>query len=144
MMNVDLGSVIGGLIGGVMDGRTDSTLVPVRVATTCAQDSAAAITDAIRELVGVFHDRNDCGHGAVRVVLFTATADLRANKPAVAARAAGWSTAHFLCLAEMPTDSDVARCIRGLLFVERGRGAAALKPVYLNGAHILRPDLAER
>ncbi len=142
MMDEDLGSAIGGLIGGALEGRTDSTLVPVRVATSCREDSAAAIAEAIRDLVTAFHERNDCHASSVRVVLFTATADLRASKPASAARAAGWNAAQYLCLAEMPTDDDIARCIRGLLFVERHRAAAALQPVYRNGTHVLRPDIA--
>ena len=137
----DLSGAISGMIGGAMDRLPESRLVPIRVATSCREDSAAAIAEAVRDLVTAFHERNDCSAAAVRVVLFTATSDLRASTPASAARAAGWNAAQFLCLAEMPTDDDVERCIRGLLFVERSRDAAPLHPVYRNGTHILRPDL---
>lgn len=118
------------------------TTVAVRLATTCPEDTAEAITAAVHDLVEQFHARNDVGPAAVRVVIFTATSDLRSVKPATAARAAGWRDAHFLCLAEMPTDHDLPRCIRALLFVERGRGADRLKAVYRNGAQALRPDIA--
>ena len=118
------------------------TTVAVRLATTCPEDTSEAIAAAVQDLVEQFHARNDVGPAAVRIVIFTATSDLRSAKPATAARAAGWRDAHFLCLAEMPTDHDLPRCIRALLFVERGRGADWLKAVYRNGAQALRPDIA--
>ncbi len=116
-------------------------IVAVRIATSCREDTPTAIADAVTDLVTAFHTANECGPLSVQVVLFTATSDLRSAKPAAAARAAGWASAQFLCLAEMPTDDDFPRCIRALLFVDRSVGAAVLKPVYLNGTHTLRPDL---
>jgi chorismate mutase len=116
--------------------------VAVRLATTCREDSPTAIAAAVEELVREFHHRNDAGPAAVRLVIFTATSDLRAAKPAAAARAAGWTHAQYLCLAEMPTVDDLPRCIRALLIVDRGVGANALKPIYINGAQALRPDFA--
>lgn len=119
----------------------DSAAAAVRLATTCREDSADAIADAVTELVRAFHERNDVGLADVRVVLFTATSDLRAAKPAVAARAAGWKAAQYLCLAEMPTDGDLSRCIRALLIVDRGRTDTPLRAVYLRGTEVLRPDV---
>ncbi|MBC7844034.1 MAG: chorismate mutase [Gemmatimonadaceae bacterium] len=116
-------------------------VVPVRLATTCRENSAAAIDEAVRELLEIFLDRNDCGAPAVQLAIFTATHDLTAAKPAAAARRAGWNETQFLCLAEMVTDDDVPLCLRVLLFVWRGYGASPLKPVYLRGAQVLRPDL---
>ena len=121
---------------------TGAPLVPVRLATTCREDSAAAISDAVRELIDAFHARNDCQASSVRLAIFTATADLRSAKPATAARHAGWHETQFLCLAEMPTNDDVAFCLRALLMVDRAPSGAPLKPVYLNGAQMLRPDLS--
>lgn len=119
----------------------NSGAVAVRLATTCREDSASAIADAVTELVRAFHERNDAGPASIRLVIFTATDDLRAAKPAAAARAAGWVYAQYLCLAEMPTNDDLPRCIRALLIVDRGHGAGPLRPVYLNGTHVLRPDI---
>lgn len=130
------------LSGNASDLTPQSVGVAVRLATTCPQDTVEAITAAVQELVAEFHARNDVGPSAVRVVIFTATPDLRSIKPAVAARAAGWRDAQFLCLAEMPTDDDLPRCIRALLIVDRGRGADRLRAVYLNGAQALRPDIS--
>jgi chorismate mutase len=123
--------------------RLQQQVVTVRLATTCDADTPDAIASAIRELIETFHHRNDCGPAAVALVLFTATHDLRSAKPAAAARAAGWQHAQFLCLAEMPTDDDLPRCLRALAFVTRGVGADPLKPVYLRGATALRPDLLD-
>jgi len=130
------------LSGDFTSAASQASPVAVRLATTCRENSAHAITEAVSELVQSFHDRNDVGHAAVRVVVFTATADLSALKPAVSARAAGWAAAQFLCLAEMPTDDDIPRCIRALLIVDRGRGADPLRAVYLRGTHVLRPDVS--
>ena len=116
--------------------------VPVRLATSCPADTAEAITDAVTALIQEFQHRNDCRPSAVRMAVFTATSDLRSVKPAKAARHAGWDHVPMLCLAEMPTDDDLPRCIRVLVFVDRGSVTEALKPVYLNGTHVLRPDLA--
>lgn len=119
-----------------------SDAVAIRLATTCREDSAAAIADAVTELVTTFHQRNDAGPQSVRLVIFTATPDLTAAKPAAAARAAGWVSAQFLCLAEMATDDDLQRCIRVLLIVDRGRDAHPLRSVYLHGTQALRPDIS--
>lgn len=122
--------------------QTATAAVAVRLATTCREDSASAIADSVAELVHAFHAKNDAGVDAIRLVIFTATPDLRAAKPAGAARAAGWAKAQYLCLAEMPTDDELPRCIRALLIVDRERGADPLRSVYLNGAQALRPDVS--
>lgn len=133
--------MISNVLSGSSTDAPRSELVPIRLATTCREDSAAAIADAITELVAAFHDRNDAGPQSIRLVIFSATQDLRAAKPASAARAAGWNHAQFLCLAEMPTHDDLPYCIRALVLVDRGRGADPLRPVYINGTQSLRPDL---
>ena len=130
------------LLSGDQAARSgNSVAVAVRLATTCREDSAEAIADAITELVRAFHARNDARPSAVRIAVITATHDLRAAKPAGAARAAGWTGAQFLCLAEMPTEGDLPRCIRVLLIVDQAQGADTLRAVYLRGTQSLRPDL---
>lgn len=134
--------LLSSMLNGTPTDPTASVAVAIRLATTCRDDSPSAIADAVTELVHAFHAQNETGPQAIRVVIFTATPDLRTAKPAAAARAAGWTSAQYLCLAEMPTDDDLPRCIRVLLIVERGRGASPLRAVYLNGTQVLRPDLA--
>jgi monofunctional chorismate mutase len=123
-------------------GDSSSGLIPLRIATTTLADTEDAIAEAVAELIREVHLRNEIAPDAVRVVLFSCTADLRAMKPARAARAAGWTVAEYLCLAEMPTEDDLPRCIRALVFVARPSGAAALRPVYLREAITLRPETA--
>ena len=125
-----------------MTDTTSTSAVAIRLATTCRVDSPAAIAAAVTELVGEFHQRNDAAPDAIRLVIFTATPDLSSAKPAAAARAAGWTNAQYLCLAEMPTGNDLSRCIRALLIVARGRDSIPLRAVYLNGAEALRQDVA--
>jgi monofunctional chorismate mutase len=132
--------ILSSLLCGDAGSTRESSAAAVRLATTCREDTPAAIADAVRELVRAFHQRNDVRPDAIRVVIFTATPDLRTAKPAAAARGAGWVHAQYLCLAEMPTNDDLARCIRALLIVDRGQGADALRPVYINGTEALRPD----
>ncbi len=136
--------LIAGALGPSASDPQRSQIVAVRVATSCRENSAAAIAAAVAELVETFHERNDCGAQTVRVVIFSATQDLTAAKPAAAARKAGWQHAQMLCLAEMPTTDDLPLCIRALLLVDRGVGADPLKPVYLNGTQALRPDLTPK
>ena len=133
--------LIAGVLGPAASDAQRSQIVAVRLATSCRDDSTAAIATAVTELVEAFHHRNDCGASSVRVVIFSATQDVTAAKPAAAARKAGWQHAQMLCLAEMPTADDLPLCIRALLLVERGVGADPLKPLYLNGTQTLRPDL---
>lgn len=118
-----------------------NALVPVRLATTCDADTPSAIAEAVTELIREFHGRNPRAFDAVKLVIFTATSDLRSAKPAVAARANGWPDAQFLCLAEMPTDDDLPRCIRALVYVECDGSSSTVAPVYLRDAIALRPDL---
>ncbi len=140
-MDDSLPVMISSMLAGSIAEPQPSDTVVVRLATTCREDSATAIADAVTELVHAFHQRNEVGPQSVRLVIFTATADLRAAKPAAAARAAGWLDAQFLCLAEMPTATDLPHCIRALLMVDRSRGADPLRAVYLNGTQSLRPDV---
>jgi chorismate mutase len=115
--------------------------VPVRLATSCREDTAEAIAASVTELLAEFHRRNDCGPASVRMAIFTTTPDLRSAKPARAARQAGWAHVPMLCLAEMPTIDDFPRCIRVLVIVERNETSGSARPVYLNGTQALRPDL---
>ena len=67
--------------------------------------------------------------------MYAATSSLRAAKAAISPRAAGWTTARDPCLAEMPRDGDLPRCIQALLIVARACGAYPLRAICLNGTH---------
>jgi chorismate mutase len=75
--------------------------------------------------------------------IFSATGDLRSIYPAAVARELGWHDVPMLCVREMDVDGAPGRCVRVLLHLAVERDAP-LRPAYLRGARVLRPDLAPR
>jgi chorismate mutase len=78
----------------------------------------------------------------VASVLFTATPDLDAAYPAVAARQLGWTETALLCVQEMAVRGSLPRCIRVLIHWNTDRSQDQLHHVYLREAKRLRPDRA--
>jgi len=62
----------------------------LRGATTCDEDTPAAIEDATQELLRAMMDRNELAHDDVVSVIFTTTRDLTSTFPATAARGIGF------------------------------------------------------
>lgn len=114
----------------------------VRGATVVAADERAEILDATTELVRAVLDRNELDPDQVISVVFTATPDLRAEFPAVAARQLGMTDVPLLCATEIDKPGALPRVIRLLAHVETDRSRAAVRHVYLRGAEVLRDDLA--
>ena len=85
---------------------------------------------------------NDLALEEIVAIQFTATADLDAAYPAVAARKMGITEAALSCVAEMKVVGSLPRCLRMNLWVENGKAQKEAKHVYLGGAAVLRPDLA--
>jgi len=114
----------------------------LRGATTVDADTSEAIRERTAELVMTLLQRNALAVDDVVSVIFTATADLTADFPAVAARSVGLSGTPLLCSQEIPVAGAVARCVRALVhcYLPAGRGA---HHVYLHGARQLRLDLPE-
>ena len=76
-------------------------------------------------------------------VIFTATTDLDAVYPAVAAREMGWTNVPLLCMQEMEVVSSLRKCIRVLIHWNTEREQSEMHHIYLGGARLLRPDLME-
>lgn len=112
----------------------------LRGATTVREDNPDAITDATMELLEALAGANDLRPERIISAIFTATPDLRAEFPAVAARRLGWLDVALLDAVEIDRPGALPFCIRVLLHVEMPSGR---KPVhiYLYGAVVLRPDL---
>ncbi len=123
---------------------TESTprLQAIRGATTVPADTSDAIGERTAELVTTILDRNGLTAGDVVSVVFTATPDLTADFPAVAARGAGLAHTPLLCCQEIPVQGAIERCVRVLLhcYLDDGRSA---RHVYLHDARQLRLDLPE-
>ncbi|MGC9349628.1 MAG: chorismate mutase [Anaerolineae bacterium] len=115
----------------------------VRGATTVEHNTAEAILAATRELLTKMKTRNDFAVEDIASVIFTATPDLDAVYPAVAARELGWTETPLLCVQEMAVSGSLRSCIRVLLHWNTDRDAVDVQHVYLEGARVLRPDLVE-
>lgn len=113
----------------------------VRGATSAAENTAEAILECTTELLAEVLERNGLTADDLISIIFTATADLTAEFPAVAARVAGLTTVPLLCTSEISVPGSLGRCIRLLLHctapVDR-----QIHHVYLREARVLRPDLA--
>ena len=110
----------------------------LRGATTVARDEAGAIVAATRELLEELMGRNEAHPDDLISIVFTATDDLGATFPAVAARDLGLDDVPLLCARELAVAGAPARCVRVLVHLYTARSAAELAHVYLHGARGLR------
>jgi chorismate mutase len=110
----------------------------LRGATQIADNTVAAIEDAVVELCREIERRNDLRPEDIGWAIFTVTHDLDADFPARAARVAGWTAVPMICSQEIPVPGSMPRIVRVLLHVESDGPA---HHVYLRGAQALRPDL---
>ena len=84
--------------------------------------------------------RNDLRPEAVVSCVFTATHDLDAEFPAVAARAVGFDRVPLLCAQEIPVPGSMPRVIRVLIHYRAGDEHTP-EHVYLGETRALRADL---
>lgn len=114
----------------------------IRGATSVDADTSEAIRGATATLLAEVLARNEVAGDDLVSIIFTATADLTADFPAVAAREMGLGTVPLLCAREIPVDGSLPRCVRVLVHCY----APADRPVrhvYLGEARQLRTDLPE-
>ncbi|MDB5095919.1 MAG: chorismate mutase [Cyanobacteria bacterium RYN_339] len=114
----------------------------IRGATTVETNTKQAIVEATRELLDKLVEANQIDPNDVGSIFFTATPDLDAEFPAVAARQLGWSDAAMLCAHEMGVPGSMPMCLRILIHWNTMRSAADIKHIYIRGAQGLRPDRA--
>jgi len=115
----------------------------IRGATTVPQNERKAILDATSELLEQVIRENGVQEQDVASVVFSATPDLDAVYPAVAARQLGWTQTPLLCVQEMCVLGSLPRCIRILVHWNTDLSPEAIRHVYLHEARSLRPDLTE-
>ena len=115
----------------------------LRGATTCDQDTPAAIEDATQQLLRAMMDRNELAHDDVVSVIFTTTPDLTSTFPATVARGIGFGDIPLLCASEIDVPGSMPMCIRILIHVYTTRSRDELRHVYLRNAQGLRDDLPE-
>jgi chorismate mutase len=122
--------------------QPDQTLRAIRGATTVDVDTGDAICARTTELLEAVIARNELAVPDIVSVIFTATADLQSDFPAVAARRLGLSATPLLCCQEIPVVDAIERCIRVLLHCYTPDDRA-IRHVYLHEARQLRTDLPE-
>ena len=112
----------------------------IRGATTADENTREAILDATRDLLERLIAANDLRAEDIASAIFSTTADLNAEFPAVAARQLGWTDTALLNTHEMAVPGSLARCIRVLIHWNTSRRASEVVHIYIRGARTLRPD----
>ena len=115
-------------------------LFALRGATTVERNDAEEILAATERLVTELMQRNGLTPDALVSCIFTATEDLDAEFPAVAARRVGLGHTPLLCARELPVPGSLPRVIRMLVHYYADEGHAP-QHVYLGEARTLRSDL---
>jgi chorismate mutase len=121
-------------------------LVAVRAIRGAVQVDAnerAAVLEGTSELVTEVMSRNQLTPDDVISVVFTATQDLTAEFPALAARKLGFQDVPLLCTTEMDVPGSMPLVVRLLMHVETEQQRSAVQHVYLRGAMALRLDIAQ-
>jgi chorismate mutase len=115
----------------------------IRGATTVDEDEPEQIRVRTQTLVTAILERNELAIEDLVSIIFTATPDITTAFPATAARALGLDEVPLLGAAEITVEGGPARCIRALVHCYTTRARAEIRHVYLEGARILRADLAD-
>jgi chorismate mutase len=115
-------------------------LFALRGAVTVPANDAQEILDATTELMRAILERNDLAPADVVSCVFSATDDLDAEFPAVAARALGFERVPLLCTREIPVPGALPRVIRLLIHYYADEDHEPVH-VYLREAASLRADL---
>jgi chorismate mutase len=118
-------------------------VLAVRGATQVDADDRDQILAATAELVTEVMARNALTTDDVISVIFTATPDLTAEFPALAARKLGFHDVPLLCASEIDVPHALPRVIRLMAHVQDDRPRSDIQHVYLRGATALRIDIAQ-
>ncbi|MCR4442894.1 MAG: chorismate mutase [Peptococcaceae bacterium] len=119
-----------------------SRLYGIRGATTVEANEKEAILREAARLMKELIEANGLKEDNVVSVIFTTTPDLTAEFPAKACREMGWAETALLGAVEADVPHGILRCIRVLIHAYLEEGMKP-RPVYLNDAVKLRPDLVQ-
>ena len=115
----------------------------VRGAVQVEANERAAILEGTTELVTEVMGRNQFSNDQVISVLFSATNDLDAEFPALAARKLGFQEVPLMCCREIAVPGSLPLVVRLMMHVETELPRARVQHVYLRGAVALRLDIAQ-
>jgi chorismate mutase len=118
----------------------DTRLHALRGATSVERNEVDPILAATRELMTQLMERNELVPDQMVSCIFTATTDLNAQFPAVAARDLGLDRVPLLCSQEIEVPGALPRVIRVMIHYYAADGHEP-QHVYLGEARSLREDL---
>lgn len=110
----------------------------IRGATSVLGNTKEEIIAATKELLSEIVKSNRIRIEDISSIIFSATDDIDAEFPAVAARELGWEDTPLLCTREIAVAGSLPRCIRILLHVNTDKKPAEINHVYLREAVNLR------
>lgn len=113
----------------------------IRGAITADANERDEILKQTRRLLALMIRQNGIDPTDVAFAMFSATPDLNAEFPALAARQFGWFDVPLLCTTEIPVPSSLGKCIRILISWNTTKGQDEIQHVYLREAVNLRPDI---
>ncbi len=115
----------------------------IRGATTADVDEREHIGERVIEMLDDVIAANRLDFDSVISVLFTATPDLVSVFPATVARERIPGDIPLMCAQELDTEGSLPSCIRMMMHVETNTPRAEIQHSFLQGARVLRPDLAD-
>ncbi|GGL10521.1 chorismate mutase [Sphaerisporangium melleum] len=115
----------------------------IRGAIQIDSNDRDAILSGVTELVSEVMERNRLTTDDVISVIFTATPDLTAEFPALAARKLGFHDVPLICASEIDVPGALPRVVRLMAHVATDRPRQDIQHVYLRGAVALRVDIAQ-
>jgi len=120
-----------------------SAVRAIRGAIQLEVDEREHVLSSTRELVSTILTANELSRDEVISIMFTATADISSEFPAVAARELGLGDVPLMCAQELVVAGAMPRVIRVMAHVNTTLPRDQITHVYLRGATALRRDLAQ-
>lgn len=112
----------------------------IRGATVVDQNESDQVVQETTVLLKEMLIKNEVETTEIASILFTATPDVTAEFPAVAARQLGLDAVPLLCATELAVPGSLSLCIRILIHVNTEKSQNEITHVYLKSAIQLRPD----
>jgi chorismate mutase len=117
-------------------------MIAIRGATF-SDNTKEAIGKNVKTLIDTILTANKLRLSDFVSVMFSVADGITAYNPATAFRGHFGGDIPLFCVKEATFDGSVENCIRVMVFVKTNKTAAEMVHVYLNGAEILRPDIAK-
>jgi chorismate mutase len=115
----------------------------IRGATVLTKDDPVEMRSAVTELLTQMLSENQLSKSDLISIIFTATADLKSEFPAVAAREIGLGEIPLLCAVEIDVPGALAKVVRVLMHANSDKDHKQINHIYLRGAQVLRKDIAQ-